>query len=154
MRQFDGVFGNRSLDPKTGVTNSLSANLFEFLTHRSSRGGGRGTEVEIRSSGGGSTLDISLFDQIHEKLDAAELRLGTDFEIEEGGLNFLGASFGSHTEASNLAGYWETRSARLFLAPTGDLLGRLRERSAGLFFYLIPFVGSAAEWSLWPKLAP
>src|ERR1017187_5976610 len=58
--EFDGVFSNRSIDPKTGKPNDQSAQLFDFLTGRGHMHGKRGAQVEIRSSPDESVMHVQI----------------------------------------------------------------------------------------------
>lgn len=146
VQRFDGVYGSR-LDAGTGRT------LFEFLTNRGLEPGKHGTQVEIRSSQDGAVLQVRLLDEHHVETAAAALRRGVEFDLCDGGLDLHGPFRGPNLETTNLAGYWENRQAQLFLATTGDLLGKRSDRGAGFLFYMIPFAAMSGEWLLWPRLA-
>ncbi len=153
MKQFDGVFSNRSVDPRTGQPSDQSEELFDFLTGRGHSHGERGTQVAVRSSPDGSAMHVSLLDQRLVEIDSANLQRGADFDLLGGFLSLHGPFSGLHAGSGNIGAGIENHSARLFVSATDDLLGRWSGSEAGLLFYFFPFVSITKGWMLWPKLS-
>ena len=153
LKQFEGVFGNRSVDRATGQPGERSAQLFDFLTGQGHSHGRWGVVVEIRYAVEGGTLHVRLLDEKGVEIDSASLRPGTDFEMEKGFLSLFGPFSGTHSRSGNLGAGLGRQSSRLYVSSSDGLLGQRFESGAGILFYFVPYVGGSKSWMLWPKLA-
>ena len=152
VKQFDGIFSNRSIDPKTGQPGDQSAQLFDFLTGRGHSLGKLGWEVEIRSTSDGSLLHVRLLDEQELEIASADLQRGADFELSRGFLSLHGPSSGTHATSTNLGTGIRHQSFQLYISSTSDLLGRQSDSAAGLLFYFVPVATDTKDCMLWPKI--
>ena len=151
LKQFDGIFRNRSIDLKTGKPDDQSLQLFDFLTGRGHSHGRLGTEVEIRSTSDGSLLHVRLLDEREWEIDSADLHRRADFELSNGFLNLHGSFSGTRAESTNLGTGIGHHSSQLYVSSTSDLLGRRSDSGAALLFYFVPLVSNSKDCMLWPK---
>ena len=152
VKQFDGVFSNRSVDPKTGQPGDRSAQLFDFLTGRGHSLGMLGSEVEIHSASDGSLLHVRLLDEQELEIASADLQRGTDFELLRGFLILHGPFSGTRAASTSLGTGIGHQSSQLYVSSTSDLLGLQSDSGVGLLFYFVPFVGDSKDCMLWPKI--
>jgi hypothetical protein len=149
VKEFEGVFSNRSVDRATGQPGNDTAQLFDFLTGQGHSHGERGVNVEIRSDTNQAVLRLRLLDNHGVEIDSADLHVGTDCQLINGFLELLGPFSGTHSHAGNLGSHIENQSFRLYLS-SERLLGRQSEHATGLLFYLFPYAGGGKVWMFWP----
>lgn len=152
LKQFEGMFSNRSVDRATGKPGDRSAQLFDFLTGQGHSHGRRGVAVEIRHGAEEAVLHVRLLDEKGMEIDSASLRRSTDFELTEGSLRLFGPFSGTHSRSGNLGAGVERQSSRLYVSSSDGFLGQSSESGAGLLFYFVPYVGGSKTWMFWPKL--
>jgi hypothetical protein len=152
-RQYDGDYGNWSVDPKTGRASDDGEQLFDFITGEAHSHGSQGARVEIRSAPDGSALQVRLLDQQGSEIDSTILRRGVDFGWLGGALSPRGPLAGTHGRSSSMGAEVQQQAARLFTSSSSDLLGRQTESGGGLIFYFVPFVNSTRDWMRWPRLS-
>jgi hypothetical protein len=153
IKQFEGLYNNRSVDRTTGKPGERTYQLFDFLRGRSHSHGNRGVYVEVSSSFDDTVLHVRLLDEQHLEIDSASLQHDSDFELTRGFLTLHGPYSGTRAGSGNIAVGVEDESSRLYVSSTCDLLGRQSDRSAGLLFYFVPFISAGRHWMLWPKLS-
>ena len=152
LKQFDGAFGNRSVDPNTGRPGDQSAQLFDFLTGRGHSLGMLGSKVEIHSASDGSLLHIRLLDEQELEIASADLQRGADFELSKGFLSLHGPFSGTRSASTSLGTGIGHQSSQLYVSSTSDLLGLQSDSSVGLLFYFVPVATDTKYCMLWPKI--
>lgn len=152
LKQFEGMFSNRSVNRATGLPGDRSEQLYDFLTGQGHAHGRRGVAVEISHLAEETGLHVRLLDEKGLEIDSARLRGSADFQLTEGSLSLFGQFTGTHSRAGNLGAGVERKSSRLYVSSSDGLLGQHSETGAGFLFYFIPYVGGSKSWLLWPKL--
>ncbi len=151
-KQFEGIFKNQNANATAYRSGAPITDLFDFIHGRRTTNGMRGTQVEIRASKDGSTLDVRLLDGKGSEIDATDLHRGSDFDLSSGALTLYGPFSGYHSSSGNLGAGVEHHSAKLYVSSTRDLLGIQSSRNAGLLFYFVPMAMGGKDWILWAKV--
>jgi hypothetical protein len=151
-KQFDGVFKNQNVNATAFRSGIPVTDLYDFITGRRTTDGMRGSQVEIRASKDGSSLDVRLLDGQGSEIAATDLHRGSDFVLSGSAMALYGPFSGNHGSSGNLGAGVEHHSAELYVSSTHDLLGTQSSSNVGLLFYFVPSVLGGKDWILWPRI--
>jgi hypothetical protein len=152
-KQFDGVFKNQNVNATAYRSGIPVTDLYDFIAGRRTTDGMRGSQVDIRASKDGSSLDVRLLDGRGLEIAATDLHRGSDFDLSGGAIALYGPFSGNHGTSGNLGAGVEHHNAELYVSSTQDLLGTQSSCNVGLLFYFVPSVLGGKDWILWPRVS-
>jgi hypothetical protein len=152
LKQFEGLYGNRSFSPDTGKPATNSTQLFVFILGPTHGHGDRGERVEFRFTQDENQLKLRLLDRQNQEIESATLQRGVAFEFSDGRLMLHGPFSGLRGDDNNFGPGFTFQRDKLHLSTTGGVLGSHSRNGVMLLMAIFPTVVTKKYWFFWPKI--